>query len=302
MMPVMFRLRRFLLTLDFFRIQITILKKGVFMKKILIGLLVLASSSAFAATTVKSYDMYVPARASFDFVGGLNLHTGTYKFGNTETKYNGVGANFELAYGIMDMLAVYGQQGYAGYNTETGTTKNKTEGLTNTKVGVKGIYGLNNMFFYYDAGLSMALLGKAKVDAAFDPRPALNLLGGFGADIEQFGLGAMLGYDMYMDGDYDNNGTTVKYKSGSGMNWKVYAQYQPSWKVGLSYASATIGKYDIETASQAETQANRISVYGIIPINADSNVFAAVSNYQPKKPTDYDSSAYEVEAKYQMAF
>lgn len=276
------------------------------MKKLLAGLLILASTTAFAATTVKSYDIYVPSRASFDFVGGLNLHTGKFEAGTNETKYNGYGLDFELAYGLMDTLAVYGQQGLHGYNEETNAGKTKYEGLTNTKVGVKGIYGLNQMFFYYDAAINMALLGKAKTDSAMTSRPAINLLGGFGADVETFGLGALLGYDMYMDGDYDNNGTTQKDKSGSGMNWKVYAQYQPSWKVGLSYGSKAVAEFDTETGpvttKTAKAQIDTISVYGIIPVNTDSNVFVALSKPEVKEPSGMTSNAYELEAKYQLSF
>lgn len=265
------------------------------MKKLLTGLLILTSASAFAATDVKSYDMYAPKRASFDFVAGAHLPFGKYESNGTDMDYKGFGLGLELAYGVMDNLAVYVKQGHEATEIEN---YKKREGLTNTSVGVKGLIGMDNMFFYYDASYTMALLGKAETDKAFDARPVLALLAGFGADIEQFGLGAMLGFDMYQSGDEENNSVTSEHDAGNGMNWKVYAQYQPSWKVGLSYGSKTVDKTDTDDKSQTDT----LSVYGIIPINAESDVFASINKPEIKEPSGVTSSAYVVEAKYLLRF
>lgn len=272
------------------------------MKKLLAGLLILASTSAFAATTVKSYDMYAPTRASFDFGAGLGLNLGSYEAGPVKTDTSGFGLGFELAYGIMDNLAVYGEQGYWAYENKTGPATSKQNGLTNTTVGVKGIYGFDNMFAYYDASYTTALLGKAKTDAAFAVRPVLSLTGGFGADIQAFGLGAMLGFDMYQDGDFDNGTTTVKYKSGSGMRYKVYGQYQPSWKVGLSYENVSIDSHDVGPINVAKSEGNIISVYGIIPINAESNILASLNKPSTTSPSGTTNSNYTLEAKYLLNF
>lgn len=288
------------------------------MKKFLVGLVFLSSTAVFAAggSEARTPDMYAPKSSGAEFVVGLTLHTGKYEKSPSSTTASGMDLGLEYGYGFSDVMAVYVAQGYRNteYTTDPGSFKSKITGIGDTKVGLKAVIDYGQVFFYYDVGYQMGLLAKAKTNSSGEAtgvsrRPFLEAQGGVGTSIDMFGVGALITFDMYQDGDSDVDvaGTTftTKNKSGNGMQWKLYAQYQSTFKAGLAYGEQTIDAFDTTTASVTtpgvKAEGKMISVYGIIPVGTASEIHLQLQ--KPESKTGGGTySFYDVSAAYRMMF
>jgi hypothetical protein len=289
------------------------------MKKLLFGLALAASISAFAAsgTDAKTTDMYAPKGGGSEFLAGILIPTGKVEQGASTTTRSGFLLNFQYAYGFSDVLGLYVNQGYASIedSVSPGSSKTKVLGLTSTAIGVKGLIDQGQLFFYYSAGYELGLFGKPKNDigsgelTAINNRPALKLQGGIGANFGIVGAGGMLGFDMYQDGDADTEAsgvtTTTKHKAGSGSNVKIYVQYQAASKFGFSYAEQTVDSYDTVTSnvttSTTKTENKILALYTILPLNPASELFFEISKPEPKT-TSATYSILNLSAVYRMTF
>ena len=288
------------------------------MKKFLVGLVILSSTAVFAAggSEARTPDMYAPKMNGAEFVAGLTLHTGKYENSPISKTASGMDLGFEYGYGFSDVMAFYVAQIYRNteYTIDPGSSKSKYSGIGDTKVGLKAVIDYGQAFFYYDVGYQMALLAKSKINSSGESsgttaRPYLEAQGGVGTSFDMFGVGALIKFDMYQDGDTEVDvagvTTTVKSKSGGGMQWKLYAQYQSTFKAGLAYGEQTIDAFDRTsggiTSTGVKAEDKMISVYGIIPVGTTSEV-----HLQLQKPESKTSGGtygyYDVSAAYRMMF
>ena len=287
------------------------------MKKFLVGFLLVSSTSAFAAggSEARTTDMFAPKGGGAEFLVKLTVPTGKVEQSGTSTTFSGMALGLEYAYGFSDMAALYVTQGYSSteFASSPGTTS-KVKGIGDTKVGVKAVVDYGQTFFYYDVGYQLPLLAKAKTDSSGDTtavnaRPELQLQGGVGAAFDLVGLGALLKYDLYQDGDSDVDAAgitiTTKNKSGSGMQWKIYAQYQAAFKVGAAYGEMTVDSYDRTTSgvtvSNAKSETKMISVYSIIPVGTTSEVHLEIQKPEVKN-SSATYSVYYLSAAYRTTF
>lgn len=297
------------------------------MKNMFVSLLLLISISALAqkgapaaGSNTKTTDMFAPKMGSSEILAGLLMPTGTIEINNDTLDYSGFILGFQYGYGFTDFLTVYVTQPYASYDIKTnfsGVSKTQNiKGLANTIIGAKGIIDYAPAFFYYEVNYQRAIFDTDKSNSstndstAASARPSFNVSVGAGANVQLFGFGALLNYKLYQDGDHDsvsNLGTvTSTYKAGNGSGWKVYAQFEPSWKLGLSYALTTVEAYDQVTGAtktvnpKSETQA--VSIYSIIPINSASEVFLEILKPEPKDSGTMTYKLYYVSASYHVTF
>ncbi len=291
------------------------------MKNFLIGLVFLTTTSAFAAgagSESVTTDVYAPKAGGSEFLAGILLLSGKIEKSPISSTVSGFGLSLQYSYGFSDILAFYGQQGYSNYefNTDPGSIKDKTVGIGDTKIGVKGLLDFGQNYFYYDVGYNSALLAKSKSNStnnestAVSTRPALELQGGVGGNFNSLGLGALLGYKLYQDGDKENESAagsvTTKYKSGTGSSWKLYAQYQANFKLGLAYQESTTDSYDTVTSgltsSTSKSETKILSVYGILPVAAGSEVLFQLLKPEPKDTAGSTYSLYYLSAAYRLTF
>ena len=287
------------------------------MKKILVVLALLTGTSAFAAggSEAKTTDMYAPKAGVSEVLGGLAIYTGKNEVNSSSTKLSGVALVAAYGYGFSDFAAFYVQQSYLSVEAENSTppfasTTAKTKGLGGTKIGVKAVIDYAPAFFYYDVGYQMALLEKPKQEAngdvtAGNTRPVLSAQVGGGTSFESVGVGALLSLNLYQDGDFDRNGVTVKNKSGSGSAWKIYAQYQASFKLGFSYSEQLINSYDVTvnsvTTSNDKVFSRNYALYSIIPVTDSSEVMIDLINPQGSNP-NVTYGVYVLAGTYRMTF
>lgn len=279
------------------------------MKKVLAALALLMTTSVFAAggSEARTTDMFAPKMGSSEFLAGILLPTGKDEKGATSSKYSGIALVAEYGYGFSDFASFYIQQGYTSVEVAPATgSSTKTKGLGDTKIGVKAVVDFAPAFLYYDVSYQMALLEKPKRDSSGDltagsARPQFIVQVGAGTSYEVIGFGAKLNYNLYQDGDFDVPGGTLKFKSGTGAGWKIYAQYQASFKLGLSYSEQVSNSFDINTTTQDKSFSRTYGIYSIIPLEPTSEIFIEVTNPQGSDSA-YTYGQYVVAASYRATF
>ncbi|MBC7741382.1 MAG: hypothetical protein H7061_04240 [Bdellovibrionaceae bacterium] len=275
------------------------------MKKLLIASLFLISSvgawAADGAGMAKTTDMFSPKGGQSEIVPRLRIYTGTSTSGNTTSTYSGQELNFEFGHAITDSFGFYIWQDYANYQTDTtpGSTVRKTNGLGDTKIGIKSVVDMGQVFLYYDVGYEMGLLAKSTANQTsneYSPvtsRPFVEVQGGLGVHLGMVGLGGLVKYDLYQAGETENqfvgNKSTQKNKAGTGLQWKAYFQLEPSFKLGLSYGEQAIEAYDTEsgvlTTVNAKSENKTVSIYAIFPFASSSEIMVEVAKPEPKTTT-----------------
>ena len=292
------------------------------MKIMMIGLLLSLSTAAFAQTgptssNAKTTDMYAPKMGVSEFTAGLVIPTGSIENSAAKVEYSGYGLTVHYGYGFSEYATAYVTQQYSSIDIkQTGAATTTTKGLANTIVGLKGIVEYAPAFLFYDVNYQRSIFAKDKSDltnnenTAASARPSLNLNIGAGTAVNSFGFGALLGYSFYQEGETETvtnaGSTTAKNKAANGSSWKIYAQYEPSWKLGAAYAMTTTESFDrvngATTTSQAKSELKAISVYGIIPATPESEVFVEITKYEPKDTTGSDYKIYYASATYRLTF
>ncbi len=272
-----------------------------------------AGSGAEAKTT----DMYAPKNGSSEVYAGLGIKTGKSESGVSTTSYSGPIFVAQYAYGLSDNFAIYGNQKYSNleYTTDPAGTKSKYSGAGNTTIGIKGLLDYGQTFFYYDASYQAGLFAKYKYNitsgegTTVSTRPFLSVQAGVGGTLNMVGVGALLTFNAYQDGNSDLETpvgtTTTSNKAGTGTAWKIFTQLQMPWVLGLSYAQTTDAAYDTITnaivTTQVKNESRTYSLYSILPIATSSELF-----FELQKPeligTTTSDKYYIISASYRSTF
>ena len=293
------------------------------MKKIFVATLIMLTSMMALASMeggmAKTTDMYAPKAGGSELVPTLTLWTGKDDGNSTSTAYSGSIFGLEFGHGFSDVFAVYARQEY--YNTQLdfspGSSTSKKTGIGDTKVGIKAVIDFGASFFYYDVGYQTALLAKSTFNAATNEtsgvngRPSLQAQAGLGAAFNMLGLGGLYKQYLYQDGETTNSfagaSSTTKNKAANGSEWKLYAQLQSHFKLGIAYGESVNDSYDQVTlgltSTAAKSEYKNIFVYSIIPIAASSELFLEIQKQEPKTAaTGTTYGHYFVTAAYRMMF
>ena len=254
-------------------------------------------------SSVLTYDMFVPRPGSNYLNLGLSLlnYESTIRLGNQTTKGSGYGLNLNYVHGLTTWLSYFISQDFYGYKYEVAPPSSTWEvsTLAPTLLGIKGMQTFQGSFFYYSAAYQSVILEKRDSNSGIniftenDRRNNFQLSGGFGALLGKFSLGGLYTHFIYNDTEVDNSSVTTKYKAGTGLRWKFYAQLERRYKVGFSYGEEKIGAADTVTANvvtpngYGELEYQRLQIYTIIPISVTTDFFGDLTKIDRKNVTGY---------------
>jgi hypothetical protein len=287
-------------------------KKVGFMKKYLIGLLLLSTTSVFAAGSgnTPSYDMFAPRPGGSEFKAGISLLSSETTTSGVATKGSGYGLGLEYAHAFMGDMSFFFEQNVYGYKYDTSGVASEIKTFSPTTIGIKGLRFFGNPYLFYSAAYKMALLEKRddangiNVFSNSDLRDNLNVAGGFGVPFGMFSAGAKLNYFLFQDSDYVASGITIKNKSGSGMNWRLFGQFDMGNKFGFAYSEETIDSYNATvagiTSSVGKSETKSMQFYGIVGFGNTDLMFDVTKNNLKDESaySKYDSYLVTVAAKF----
>jgi len=256
--------------------------------------------------TATSYDMYVPRPGANYLTLGISLLKSETEIRTTSenTKGSGYGINLSYTHGLTSSFAYYISQDIYGYKYDTtptvGTSQVNTLGPT--LIGIKGMKTYLGSFFYYSAGYQAAMLekrddqGGLNIFTENDRRDNVQLSGGFGALLGGFSLGGQYTYLMYQDTDNIFSNVITKYKAGTGAKWRLFAQIEKYYKLGLSYGEEIVEVSDTSTGGvvtrngYGKYEYQRIQIYTIIPISSTTDFFGDLTRTDRKNANGYFST------------
>lgn len=272
-------------------------------------------------TSLKTNDMFAPRLEQFEVFLGASI-----PYGNTDStplgqkrETSGYIASGSLAYGLLDWLAIYGSQTYQSYDYTYSNPRStaKVTGFGNSIFGAKGIMNFDGPFAYYDASYSIGLADKSKLsstdraETAIARRPDLKLQAGAGLPIEMFSGGFLITGHLYQEGERTTsttgfNDTTTKYNAGTGLDWKIYAQIEKGWKLGLSYDEKKTHSFTTVTngfsSNNAEVTLSAITVYGILPLFDMFELIGSAAKIDNKEAVNTTYNLYDMNVALRWAF
>ncbi|MBC7420872.1 MAG: hypothetical protein H7328_09095 [Bdellovibrio sp.] len=297
---------------------------------LLFTLVITFALSAFAvvpnrktsAAAVKTFDIYAPLYRQHDITLHLGLPFGTIDGSpnGSKSKVSGYLTRLGYAYGITDYISVYVIQNYQSTDqSQTNPTYAlKINGPGDTTLGIKSVISFDKPYFYYSASYKSALLDKAKVEGtatsgqqtSVTTRPDIAISGGAGIPYSYFSFGALVAYHLLQDGDFESTTsgvkTTQKYRSGTGLDLKIYAQLELGWKLGVSYEEDKTDSYNIVTSGVSsvikDSTYTAITGYGIIPFGFANEVLVGFSKFDNKEATTTKYDIYSITLAYRKIF
>lgn len=252
-----------------------------------------------------SYDMYVPRPGANYLTLGISLLSSENEVRATsvKTKGSGYGINLIYTHGLTTSFAYFISQDIYGYKYDItpnlGTAEVSTLGPT--LIGIKGMKTYLGSFFYYSAGYQAAMLEKRDDQSGLnvfnesDRRDNIQLSGGFGALLGGFSLGGQYTHFIYQETDNIFSNVATKYKAGTGAKWKLFAQLENRYKLGVSYGEETIDASDVSTGGvltkngYGKYEYQRVQIYTIIPVSTTTDFFADITRTDRKNVSTYYS-------------
>lgn len=253
-----------------------------------------------------SYEMYVPRPGSNYLTLGISLlkSENEVRATSVKTKGSGYGINMNYTHGLTTSFAYFISQDIYGYKYDITPTVSTSEVSTlgPTLIGIKGMKTYLGSFFYYSGGYQAAMLEKRddqsglNVFTESDRRDNIQLSGGFGALLGGFSLGGQYTHYIYQETDNIFSNVATKYKAGTGFKWRLYAQLENRYKLGMAYGEETIDVADTSTAGvltrngYGKFEYQRMQIYTILPISSTTDFFADITRLDRKNMNGYYSN------------
>jgi hypothetical protein len=253
-------------------------------------------------TLALSYEMYVPRPGSNYLTLGVSLLNSANEVRATsvKTKGSGYGINMNYTHGLTSSFAYFISQDIYGYKYDISpNTNSEISTLGPTLIGLKGMKTYQGSFFYYSGAYHVAMLEQRDDQSGFnvftenDRRDNIQLSGGFGALLGGFSLGAQYTHFIYQETNNTFSNIITKYKGGSGFKWRLHAQLEKRYKLGLAYGEELVESADTTTTGvltrngYGRYEYQRMQIYTIIPVSSTTDFFGDLTRIDRKNTNGY---------------